>query len=117
MFEQTQISGSVERVTYYNAETGYSVVRLKPDSKGMLPYRYAPGRHALITLVGNMPEVNPGEWLKLTGRWTNHPQHGRQFQVDVCEQSLPATSEGIKRYLGSGLVRGVGKVMAERIVN
>jgi exodeoxyribonuclease V alpha subunit len=115
-YQAEQISGSVERITYYNAENGYSVIRLKPDSKGMLPFKYAAGRNELITVVGNLPEVNPGEWLKLTGRWTSHAQHGRQFQADMCEQSRPATSEGIKRYLGSGLIRGVGPVMAERIV-
>ena len=49
--------------------------------------------------------------------WTSHPRHGRQFQVELCEKSMPATTEGIKRYLGSGLIRGVGKVMAERIVD
>ncbi|MCB8977816.1 MAG: ATP-dependent RecD-like DNA helicase [Ardenticatenaceae bacterium] len=116
MSEQVQIAGSVERVTYYNEENGYSVLRLKPDSRGMLPFRYASGRDALITVVGNMPEVQPGEWLKLTGKWGNHAKHGRQFLAEFCEQSLPATTEGIKRYLGSGLIRGVGKVMAERIV-
>ena len=117
MTERTTISGSVERITFYSAETGYTVLRLKPDSRAMLPYQYASGREALITVVGNLPEVNPGEWLKLTGQWANHAQHGRQFAVELCEQSLPATLEGIKRYLGSGLIRGVGKVMAERIVN
>jgi exodeoxyribonuclease V alpha subunit len=114
---QDEISGSVERITYYNEQNGYTVLRLKPDSRGMLPFRYAGGREALITVVGNLPEVNPGEWLKLRGRWTTHAQHGRQFQAEYCEQSLPATTEGIKRYLGSGMIRGVGKVMAERIVN
>jgi exodeoxyribonuclease V alpha subunit len=114
---QDEISGSVERITYYNEQNGYTVLRLKPDSRGMLPFRYASGREALITVVGNLPEVNPGEWLKLRGRWTTHAQHGRQFQAEYCEQSLPATTEGIKRYLGSGMIRGVGKVMAERIVN
>jgi exodeoxyribonuclease V alpha subunit len=112
-----QISGSVERVTYYNEENGYSVLRLKPDTRGMLPFKYAGGRDALITVVGNLPELSPGEWLKLSGKWTNHPRHGRQFQAELCEQSLPASSEGIKRYLGSGLIRGVGPVMAERIVD
>lgn len=111
-----QISGSVERITYYNEENGYSVIRLKPDTRGMLPFKYASGRDALITVVGNLPEVNPGEWLKLTGQWMTHSKHGRQFQVELCEQSLPATSEGIKRYLGSGMIRGIGPVMAERIV-
>ncbi|MEM7798443.1 MAG: helix-hairpin-helix domain-containing protein, partial [Chloroflexota bacterium] len=111
------ISGSVERITYYNEENGYSVLRVAPDSREMLPYKYASGRDSLITVVGNLPELQPGEWVKLTGHWLNHPKHGKQFQGETCEQSLPATQEGIKRYLGSGLIRGVGKVMAGRIVD
>lgn len=110
-----QISGSVERITYYNEENGYTVLRLKPDTRGMLPFKY--GREDLVTAVGNLPEINEGEWLKLSGKWTSHPRHGRQFMVELCEQSLPASTEGIKRYLGSGLIRGVGKKMAERIVD
>ena len=117
MTNPDQISGSVERITYYNEENGYSVIRLKPDARGMLPFKYASGLDALITVVGNLPEVQPGEWLKLTGKWVSHSKHGRQFQAEFCEQSLPATTEGIKRYLGSGMIRGVGKVMAERIVD
>ncbi len=117
MVERTQISGSVERITYYNEENGYSVIRLKPDTRGMLPFKYATGRESLITVVGNLPEVNPGEWLKLTGKWASHANYGRQFQAEQCQQSLPATSEGIKRYLGSGLIRGIGPVMAGRIVD
>ncbi len=112
-----QIAGSVERITFYNEENGYTVLRLKPDTRGMLPFKYASGRDALITVVGNLPELNPGEHLKLTGKWTSHSKHGRQFQAELCEQSRPATSEGIKRYLGSSLIRGIGPVMAERIVN
>lgn len=115
--QSDKISGSVERITYYNEENGYTVLRLKPDKREMLPYKYANGRDALITVVGNLPELNPGEWLSLTGKWLTHAKHGRQFTVLQCEQALPATTEGIKRYLGSGLVRGVGKVMAERIVD
>ncbi len=115
MVERDEISGSVERITYYNQENGYSVIRLKPDTRGMLPFKY--GRESLITVVGNLPEVNPGEWLKLGGRWTSHSKHGRQFQAEHCEQSLPASTEGIKRYLGSGMIRGIGPVMAERIVD
>ncbi len=117
MTSEDQISGSVERITYYNEENGYSVIRLKPDTRGMLPFKYASGRDELITVVGNLPEVQPGEWLKLSGKWAAHSKHGRQFQAEFCEQSLPATTEGIKRYLGSGMIRGVGKVMAERIVD
>ncbi|HNS40628.1 MAG TPA: ATP-dependent RecD-like DNA helicase, partial [Promineifilum sp.] len=107
MSDRAEISGSVERITYYNEENGYTVLRLLPDTRGMLPYAYG---KQLVTVVGNMPELNPGEWVKLTGQWLNHPKHGRQFQVELCEQSAPATAEGIKRYLGSGMVRGVGKV-------
>ncbi|MFN2137082.1 MAG: ATP-dependent RecD-like DNA helicase [Candidatus Promineifilaceae bacterium] len=117
MDDRAQISGSVERVTYYNEENGYSVIRLKPDSRGMLPFKYASGREALITVVGNLPEVNPGEWLRLTGQWATHARHGRQFQVEICEKTRPATVDGIRRYLGSGMIRGIGPVMAERIVN
>ncbi|MGD8858278.1 MAG: ATP-dependent RecD-like DNA helicase, partial [Chloroflexota bacterium] len=112
-----EISGSVERITYYNEQNGYTVLRLKPDTRGMLPFKYASGRDALITVVGNLPELNPGEWLKLRGRWAMHAKHGRQFQAEYCEQAQPASVEGIKRYLGSGLIRGIGPKMAERIVN
>jgi len=100
-----QLRGTVERVTYYSEETGYSVIRLN-----------VPGQRGLVTIVGNLPEVNPGESLRLEGTWTTHPQYGRQFKAERCEQVLPATVEGIKRYLGSGLVKGVGPVTAARIV-
>ncbi|MFQ5437105.1 MAG: ATP-dependent RecD-like DNA helicase, partial [Anaerolineae bacterium] len=104
-----QISGSVERITFYNEDNGYTVLRLKPDTRGQLPFKYAPDQ--LITVVGNLPELNPGEWLKLTGKWVAHAKHGRQFQAELCEQSRPATLEGVKRYLGSSLIRGIGPVM------
>ncbi|MBN1977002.1 MAG: ATP-dependent RecD-like DNA helicase [Anaerolineae bacterium] len=100
-----QLRGIVERVTYYNEETGYSVVRLD-----------VPGQRDLATVVGNLPEVQPGESLRLEGTWATHQLYGRQFRVERCEQVLPATVEGIKKYLGSGLVKGVGPVTAARIV-
>ena len=100
-----QIHGTVERVTYYNEETGYSVIRLS-----------VAGRPDLVTVVGNLPEVNPGESLRLEGTWTTHSQYGRQFKAERCTQVLPATVEGLKRYLGSGLIKGVGPVTAARIV-
>lgn len=107
------LTGAVERITYYNPENGYSVLRLRPEA------RRAPGmgRDGLVTVVGTLPELNPGEYLRLTGTWVNHPKHGLQFQVEICEQALPATTAGIQRYLGSGLVRGIGKRLAERIVS
>jgi len=100
-----QLQGTVERVTYYSEETGYSVIRLN-----------VAGRSDLVTVVGNLPEVQPGESLRLEGAWTTHQQYGRQFRAERCKQVLPATAEGIKRYLGSGLVKGVGPVTATRIV-
>jgi exodeoxyribonuclease V alpha subunit len=100
-----QLQGSVERITYYNDENGYSVIRLDVD-----------GRSDLVTVVGNLPEVQPGESLRLEGRWAVHPQYGRQFKAEWCEQVLPATVEGIKAYLGSGMIKGVGPVTAKRIV-
>src|SRR5574341_350782 len=106
------LSGSVERITYYNAENGYSVVRLRPE-RGKPP---GSSRDELVTVVGNLPELAPGEYLRLSGRWVNHPKHGLQFQSEICEQAQPATVAGIRRYLGSGLIKGIGPRLAERIV-
>jgi exodeoxyribonuclease V alpha subunit len=100
-----QLQGTVERVTYYNEENGYSVIRLNVE-----------GRSDLVTVVGNLPEVQPGESLRLKGQWTKHPKYGRQFKAEWCKQVLPATVEGLKAYLGSGMIKGVGPVTAKRIV-
>ncbi|NDJ86688.1 MAG: ATP-dependent RecD-like DNA helicase [Chloroflexi bacterium] len=105
------LEGSIERITYYSPESGYCVLRLAPNQPRLGAY----GK--LITVVGNMPELQPGEQVKLTGVWTNHPQHGRQFKTETVVQMRPATAEGIRRYLGSGLVRGIGPKMAKRIVD
>ena len=107
-----ELSGTVERITYYNPDNGYSVLRLCPDR------RKTPGvsREGLVTVTGYLPEISSGESLHLTGRWVNHPKHGLQFKVDVCEQTIPASLEGIRRYLGSGLIKGIGPQLAERIV-
>ena len=108
-----KLSGSVERITYYNEENGYSVLRIAPDeSQGA-----AADRQGLVTVIGNLPELAPGEYLRLNGEWVDHPRHGRQFKVETIEQAYPATIEGVKRYLGSGLLEGIGPKLAERIVN
>ena len=107
------LTGSVERITYYNPENGYSVVRLRPDH----PPKQTASQKDQATVVGNLPELTPGEHLRLTGTWTNHPKHGLQFQTETCEQVLPATVAGISRYLGSGLIKGIGPRLAERIVD
>jgi exodeoxyribonuclease V alpha subunit len=108
------LAGSVERITYYNQENGYSVVRLRPEGANSNPA--AAGRDGLVTVTGNLPELSPGEHLRLRGRWTSHSKHGIQFQIEQCEQTLPATVAGMRRYLGSGLVKGIGPRLAERIV-
>ncbi len=110
------LSGSVERVTYYNPENGYSVLRMRPEGslRGKRPK--AVGRDGLVTATGNLPEIVPGEYVNLKGDWVNHPKHGTQFQIEYCEQTTPATVAGIRRYLGSGLVRGIGPRLADRIV-
>ncbi len=106
------LSGSVERITFYNPENGYSVIRLRPDRHN------TPGanREGLVTVIGNLPEVAPGEFLQLKGQWSNHPHHGLQFSAEYCEQTVPATAEATRRYLGSGLIKGIGPRLADRIV-
>ena len=112
------LSGAVERITYYDPENGYTVLRLRPDSK--LAQRFANksslNSDGLATVVGNLPELSPGEHLRLQGQWDNHPKHGPQFKAEVCEQTLPATVAGIQGYLGSGMIKGIGPRFAERIV-
>jgi exodeoxyribonuclease V alpha subunit len=100
-----KLRGVVERVTYANAETGYSVVRLAVK-----------GRLDLVTVVGGLADVNAGESLELEGTWKRHAKYGRQFEVYHYRTVLPATAEGIEKYLGSGLIKGIGPKMAERIV-
>jgi exodeoxyribonuclease V alpha subunit len=100
------LDGVLERITYANEETGYTVARL------------ATGRSSdLLTVIGPLLGAQPGESLRLQGRWTSHPQYGRQFQVEMYQTVLPATIQGIRRYLGSGLIKGIGPKMAERIVD
>jgi exodeoxyribonuclease V alpha subunit len=107
------VEGVVERITYYNPQNGYSVIRL---TAGKARRSLNPADD-LITVVGHLPEVQPGEHLRLTGQWTNHADYGRQFRAERCEQTLPATVDGIRRYLGSGLIKGIGPKTADKIVS
>jgi exodeoxyribonuclease V alpha subunit len=99
------IYGLIERITYYNEENDFIVAKLQEK-----------GKRELTTIVGNLSGINPGESLKLTGRWVNNKKFGEQFQVEHYEITVPATVHGIKKYLGSGLIKGIGPIMAERIV-
>ena len=96
----------LERMTYVNEETGYTVARVATDRSS-----------ELLTVVGALLGAQPGESLRLQGRWSSHPKFGRQFEVESYTTILPATIQGIQRYLGSGLVKGIGPVFAERIVS
>lgn len=113
------LSGAVERITYYNSENGYTVLRLRPDTKMANRFTNKSSLNAdgLATVVGSLPELSPGEHLRLQGQWDNHPKHGPQFKAEVCEQTLPATVAGIQGYLGSGMIKGIGPRFAERIVD
>ena len=109
------LSGAVERITFYNTENGYTILRLRPDHPKAVP-KSALTFDGLATVVGTLPELSPGEHLRLQGRWDTHPKHGPQFKAEVCEQTLPATVAGIQGYLGSGMIKGIGPKLAERIV-
>ncbi len=98
--------GTLERLTYQNEENGYTVARLIPK-----------GKSYEVTVVGTLAGVNVGESVRLRGFWTTHPKYGRQFEVRTYTVQLPATVEGIRKYLGSGLIKGVGPVTAGRIVD
>jgi exodeoxyribonuclease V alpha subunit len=100
------ITGVVERLTYYGEESGYTVARLQRS-----------GTRDLTTITGNFATIQPGQTLQLWGFWREHPQYGAQFQVVNYKETKPATLTGIEKYLGSGLIKGVGPVTAKRIVN
>lgn len=113
--ELTVLEGTVERITYYSAEDGYSVIRLLPSTP--LGFWSGVDESGLVTVVGNLPKVTPGESLQIEGVWQTHPSYGRQFRAENVRRITPATVEGIRRYLGSGLIKGIGPRSAERIVN
>ena len=98
------IEGRLERITYRNEDNYYTVARFKTAQ-------------AEVTITGNMAGVSSGQSLKITGQWTTHPRYGQQFKVHSYQITLPSHVDGIRTYLGSGLIKGVGRVMANRIVD
>jgi exodeoxyribonuclease V alpha subunit len=106
MKPQEKLQGEVDRLVYNADETGYTICRLR-----------VPGENDLATVVGSLPGIQPGERLMLEGRWVNHPKYGLQFQVSRYTSQVPATANAIKRYLSSNLVKGIGPVMAGRLVD
>jgi len=100
-----ELEGQIERITYMNDQTGYTVAKVN-----------VPGYLDPVTVVGNLLALAPGETLRMNGTWENHPKFGRQFRILSHTTILPASVKGIEKYLGSGLIKGIGTVMASRIV-
>jgi exodeoxyribonuclease V alpha subunit len=103
--EPDRLAGLVERVTFHNADSGFCVLRLKVK-----------GERELITLVGHTPTVAPGEYASASGTLVTDREHGRQFKAVFVRISPPNTLTGIERYLGSGMVKGIGPAYAGRLV-
>jgi exodeoxyribonuclease V alpha subunit len=103
---QAVLEAVLERITYANEDTGYTIARVATERTGP----------DLLTVVGALLGAQVGESLRLTGRWGSHPKYGKQFHVDSFTTVLPATIQGIRRYLGSGMIKGIGPMMAERMV-
>jgi ATP-dependent exoDNAse (exonuclease V) alpha subunit len=102
-----ELRGVVERITYQNPENGYTVARLTPERAG-LDAEVARGDDRLVTVVGTLADLTPGEAIIAHGWWRNDPKHGWQFQARDYRTTLPATLQGMRKYLGSGLIKGVG---------
>lgn len=97
------LEGTIEQIIYYNPDNGYSVFKVKTEDKE-------------VTVVGNFPPLSPGEYLKLSGHWENNLRFGQQFQMESFSLTLPGSTKGIEKFLASGLIKGIGPVLAQRIV-
>jgi exodeoxyribonuclease V alpha subunit len=102
----TTLEGHLERITYYNPENHYTIAKVKTIKT-----------HNLVTIVGSLVAVSPGQALKIKGAWETHPKYGQQFKIKSYEVTLPATIDGIRKYLESGFIKGIGPAMANRIVS
>src|SRR6201987_3259066 len=100
-----EISGLIERVTFHNEENGFCVLRVK-----------TPGHREETTVIGSLPSVTAGEWLVAEGGWVRDKEHGLQFKAALMKTVPPTTPEGIEGYLGSGLVKGIGPILAKKLV-
>src|SRR5579884_1480422 len=105
-----KLEGSVESIVFRNQDNHYTVARFRPNDRGRL------FRDDLTTIVGALPGVHVGELLLVEGEWETDPRYGRQLHVTTFTQRLPASKEGMIRYLSSGLIKGIGPKKAERIV-
>src|SRR6266480_1204732 len=102
---QEVLAGVVERVTFHNNETGFCVLRIK-----------ARGHRELVTVVGHSAVIAAGEWVTASGEWINDRTHGQQYKAKFLKTSEPTSVDGIEKYLGSGMIRGIGPVYAKKLV-
>ena len=102
---QEVLAGLVERVTFHNTENGFCVLRAK-----------ARGHRGLVTVVGHAATISAGEWITASGEWINDRTHGHQFKARFLKTSVPTSIDGIEKYLGSGMIRGIGPVYAKKLV-
>jgi exodeoxyribonuclease V alpha subunit len=102
---QEVLAGLVERVTFHNADSGFCVLRIKARS-----------HRDLVTVVGHAATISPGEWVTASGEWINDRTHGQQFKARFMRTSEPTSIDGIEKYLGSGMIRGIGPVFAKKMV-
>ena len=100
-----EIRGQLEKITFFNEENNYTIAKVRLEGGG------------LVTVTGTMFSVSIGEMVKLTGQWIRHHKYGDQFKLEACESIMPATAKAIERYLGSGMIKGIGPVMAKRLVS
>lgn len=105
MNDNEQLQGTVDRIVYQNTDNGFTIFIIKT------------GRDTEVTVKGSVPTLNPGEQVALAGAWTMHPKFGKQFEAKKCTTVVPTSVLGLKKYLGSGLIKGIGPVFAEKLVN
>jgi exodeoxyribonuclease V alpha subunit len=103
--EREVLAGLVERVTFHNADNGFCVLRAK-----------ARGHRDLVTVIGHAAIISAGEWITASGEWVNDRTHGQQFKAHFMRTSTPTSVDGIEKYLGSGMIRGIGPVYAKKMI-
>jgi exodeoxyribonuclease V alpha subunit len=101
--EREPLAGLVERVTFHNADSGFCVLRIKVR-----------GHRELVTVLGAAPSITAGEYIQASGAWENHREHGLQFRAALMHVTAPTSVEGMEKYLGSGLIKGIGPAFAQR---
>src|ERR1700679_1971084 len=103
--DREPLAGLVERVTFHSADSGFCVLRIK-----------ARGHRDLVTVLGAAPSIAAGEYVQASGTWENHREHGVQFRATFLRVTAPTSAEGMEKYLGSGLIKGIGPAFAQRLM-